>query len=84
MIEMYASAAIALVVAGVLVGILVMLCLGLKRDDRPDGFPADTDDRIARATRRLTGAGARRPELAEKASNRQEVMRVRSSPRTLA
>jgi hypothetical protein len=84
MIEMYASAAIALVVAGALVGILVMLRLGLKRDDRPAGFPADTDDRIARATRRLTGAGARRPELAEKASNRQEVMRVRSSPRTLA
>jgi hypothetical protein len=55
---MYVSAAAALLVAGVAIGILVMVCLGIKRDDRPGGFPADAHDRIARATRKVTCAGA--------------------------
>ena len=56
---MYVSAAIALVVAGAAIGILVMVCLGIKRDDRPGGFPAAAKDRTARAARKMTGAGAR-------------------------
>ncbi len=75
MIGMYVSAAIALVVAGTAIGILVMVCLGIKRDDRPGGFPADADDRIARASRKMTGAGARSPELAE-ASRWEETLPV--------
>ncbi len=75
MIGMYVSAAIALVVAGAAIGILVMVCLGIKRDDRPGGFPADADDRIARASRKMTGAGARCPELAE-ASRREDILPV--------
>jgi hypothetical protein len=75
MIGMYVSAAIALVVAGAAIGILVMVCLGIKRDDRPGGFPADADDRIARASRKMTGAGARSPELAE-ASRWEETLPV--------
>ena len=50
--------------AGAAIGILVMVCLGIKRDDRPGGFPADANDRIARAARKMTGAGTRRPERA--------------------
>ena len=73
---MYISAAIALVVAGAAIGILVMVCLGIKRDDLPGGFTADTNDRIARAARKMTGAGARRPELAAKASRRQDTLPV--------
>jgi len=57
-IGMYVVAALALVVAGVTIGILVMICLGIKRDDRPGGFPAGTNDRIASATRRVIGVGA--------------------------
>jgi hypothetical protein len=38
---MFAAAAIALVAAGVAIGILAMVRLGIKRDDRPGGFPAD-------------------------------------------
>ena len=60
MIGMYASA-IALVVAGAAIGILVMVCLGIKRDDRPGGFPADAHDRTARAARKMTGARTRSP-----------------------
>jgi len=71
---MYVSAAIALVVAGVAIGILVMVCLGIKRDDRPGGFPADAHDRMARATRKMTGAGARITEPA--ASRQQDILPV--------
>jgi len=71
---MYVSAAIALVVAGVAIGVLVMVCLGIKRDDRPGGFPGDANDRIARATRKMTGASTRQPELA--ASRRQDILPV--------
>ena len=75
MTGMYVSAAIALVVAGAAIGILVMVCLGIRRDDRPGGFPADANDRIARASRKMTGAGARSPELAE-ASRWEETLPV--------
>jgi len=39
MIALYVSAATALVLAGAAIGIVVMVCLGIKRDDRPGGFP---------------------------------------------
>jgi hypothetical protein len=38
MVKMYVFAALALVAVGVTMGILVMICLGIKRDDRPGGF----------------------------------------------
>jgi hypothetical protein len=74
--EMYVFAALALVVAGVTMGILVMICLGIKRDDRPGGFPAATSDRTARAARRVIGVGARGAELADNASRRQDILPV--------
>jgi hypothetical protein len=48
-IEMYVFAEIALLVAGVTIGVFVTVCLGINRDDRPGGFPAHTNDQIARA-----------------------------------
>lgn len=72
----YAVLALVLVVAGVTIGILVMIGLGIKRDDRPGGFPAETDDRTARAARRMIGVGARSAELADKASRRQDMLPV--------
>jgi hypothetical protein len=76
MIAMYVSAATALVLAGAATGILMMVCLGIKRDDRPGGFPADANDRTARAARKMTGAGARRPEPVAAASRRQDILPV--------
>jgi hypothetical protein len=38
--ETYIFAVLALMVAGVTIGILMMICLGIKRDDRPGGLPA--------------------------------------------
>lgn len=75
MIGMYVSA-IALLVAGATIGIVVMVCLGIKRDDRPGGFPADAHDRTARAARKMTGARTRSPELAAEASRRQDILPV--------
>ncbi len=74
MTGMYVYAAAALLGAGMVIGILVMVCLGIKRDDRPGGFPADAHDRMARATRKITGAGARSMELA--ASRRHDTLSV--------
>jgi hypothetical protein len=54
----------------------VMICLGIKRDDRPGGFPAYTNDRTARAARRVIGVGARSADLADKASRRQDILPV--------
>ena len=76
MIALYVYAAIALVAAGAAVGILAMVCLGIKRDDRPGRFPADADDRIARAARKMTGAGSRRPEQAVAARRQQDILSV--------
>lgn len=73
MTEVYIFASIALV-AGVVIGALVVVCLGISRDDRPGGFPAATDDRMARAARRVTRAGIRRPELADETSRRRNIV----------
>ena len=77
-IETYVFAALALVCAGVTIGILVMICLGIKRDDRPGGFPADTDDRIARVTRKMTGAACQTPSTPHRSSNRSAPRQVRN------
>ena len=74
--ETYIIAAILLVVTGMAIGVLVMVSLGIKRDDRPDRFPADTRDLIASAARRATGVGVRRPVMADEASRRQDILPV--------
>jgi hypothetical protein len=74
---MYVSAAIALVVAGAAIGILAMVSLGIKRDDRPGGFPAAAKDRTTRAARKMTGASVR-PEPASDASRQRDILPVES------
>jgi hypothetical protein len=81
-IETYIVAGIALVVAGGVIGILGTVCLGIRRDDRPGGFPAETSDCIAHAARRLTGAGTRGPDLTG-TGNSQEARRVQPGPEAL-
>ncbi len=72
MLETYVFAAIALTAVGAVIGVLLMMSIGIKRDDHPGGFPAHTADRTVCAARRMTGAAARRPELADEA--RQDVL----------
>ena len=76
MIGTCVSVVIALGVAGAAIGIVVMVCPGIKRDDRPGGFPAAAKDRTTRAARKMTGAGARRPERAAAASRQRDTLPV--------
>ncbi len=76
MTETYIFAALALVMTGVTIGIFVMIVLGVKRDDRPGGFPVKTDHRTAHAARRVIGVGVRRAELADETSHRQDILPV--------
>lgn len=68
--------ALALLLAGVAVGILVMIWLGIKRDDEPGGFPAHTDDSTARAARQVIGVGTRHVELTDETSRRRNMLLV--------
>lgn len=77
MIEMYVLAAIALVVAGAGIGILMMVCPRIDRDDRPGSGPADINDVRACVARQVTGADARRPELAGEARRRAGIVPVK-------
>lgn len=72
----YVFTAIALVAAGAVIGVLAVVALGIRRDDRRGGFPAHTRSRIARGARQLTGTGVREPEPAAGASPRQDLLPV--------
>ncbi len=82
MIEMYVFTVIALVTAGAVIGGLVVVSLGIRRDDHRGGFPADTNDRLARAARRATRASTRASELGREPSRHlQETLRIQSARR---
>ena len=69
----YFFAAIALVTAGAVIGVLAMVALGISRDDRRGGFPARPRGPVARGARRVTGAGIRGPGLAAQTSRPQDI-----------
>jgi hypothetical protein len=71
----YIFAAIALVAAGATIGVLAVVTLGIRRDDRRGGFPARPRGRAARGARRVTGVGIRGPEPAQ-ASRQQDILPV--------
>ena len=72
----YIFAAIALVTAGAVIGVLTVVALGIRQEDRRGGFPARPRGWLARSTRRVTGAGIRRPELAVQPSRQQDILPV--------
>ena len=72
----YIFAAIALVTAGAVIGVLAVVALGIRRDDRRGGFPARADGRVVRGARRVTGVGTRTPEPAADASRRHDILPV--------
>ena len=61
----YIFAAIALVTGGAVIGVLAVVALGIRRDDRRGAFPARADGRVARGA-----------ELPAHASRRQDVLPV--------
>ena len=76
MIGIYVFTAIALVAAGAVIGVLAVVALGIRRDDRRGGFPARTRSRVARGARQVTGVGVRGPEPAAEARPRQDFLPV--------
>ena len=68
----YIFAAIALVTAGAVIGVLAVVALGIRREDRRGAFPARANSRVARGARRMTGVGTRSPQLAAAQPSRQQ------------
>ena len=71
MIELYIAAA-ALLAAGATLGILLAVCLGIRREERDFSFATDSTSRVAQGTRRLTGLYTRGPLLTSHAGHRQQ------------
>src|SRR6202042_2878140 len=55
----YMAAAAALLIAGVVIGVLIVICLGIHREERRGSLTKESDSRIDRGVRRLNGAGSR-------------------------
>jgi hypothetical protein len=55
----YLTAAAALVIAGIVTGVLIVICLGIHREERRGSLTKQSDSRMDRGVRRLNGAGAR-------------------------
>jgi len=51
--------AVAVVAAGVLMGVIVVVAIAVRREDRRYTLVGDAPDRFSRTTRRLTGVGRR-------------------------
>jgi hypothetical protein len=55
----YLTAAAALVIAGIVVGVLIVICLGIHREERRGSLTRQSDNPMDRGVRRLNGAGSR-------------------------
>jgi hypothetical protein len=55
----YLTAAAALVIAGVVIGVLIVIGLGIHHEERRGSLTKQADSRMDRGVRRLNGAGSR-------------------------
>ncbi len=74
MIEVYALVALALVGAGVVLGFLAMMALGIRREERARSMTVPTSDRVARGARRVNGVYARIPGVIQEALKEAEAV----------
>jgi hypothetical protein len=51
--------AVAVFIAGVVMGVIVVVAIAVRREDRRYTLAVDAPDRLSRTTRRLTGLGRR-------------------------
>jgi hypothetical protein len=68
MIEVYALAAVALLAAGAVVGFLVVVALGIHREEAALSMTTTTSDRVARGARVANGLSARSPGILQEVS----------------
>ena len=74
MIEAYALAALVLVIAGAVLGVLVMTAVGIHREERDRSMTVPTSDRVARRTRKVNGLYARIPGVVQEALKETEAV----------
>jgi len=55
----YLAAAAALVIGGIVVGVLIVISLGIHREERRRSLTRQSDSAMDRGVRRLNGAGSR-------------------------
>jgi len=55
----YLAVAAALVIAGIVTGVFIVICLGIRREERRGSLTKQSGNRIDRGVRRLNGAGSR-------------------------
>lgn len=51
--------AVALFLGGIAVGVIAVVAVSVRREDRAFSMPGDAPDRISRSARRLNGLGSR-------------------------
>jgi len=59
MIEIYVVAAVALVTAGVVIGVVAVVSLGIRREEKAFSMTTDIKHRVARGARVLNGLHTR-------------------------
>jgi hypothetical protein len=74
MIEVYALVALALVIAGAVLGCLAVMALGIHREERHRSMTVPTSDRVARGTRKVNGVYARVPGVIQEALKEAEAV----------
>ena len=55
----YLAVAAALVIAGIVTGVFIVICLGIRREERRGSLTKQSGNRMDRGVRRLNGAGSR-------------------------
>jgi hypothetical protein len=69
MISLYLAAAV--LMAGAVLGVLGVVCLGIHREERDHSLASEVSSRTARGARRLNGVYTRGPLLNSDAGHRQ-------------
>ena len=74
MIEVYALIALVLFIAGGVLGILVVMAVGIHREERDRSMTVPTSDPVARGTRKFNGVYARIPGVVQEALKEAEAV----------
>lgn len=72
MIMIYAFTAVALMTIGVVIGVIAVVSLGIRREERELTLTSDPEDRMVRGARRLTGLYTRTPDSMRQRTGRRE------------
>jgi Flp pilus assembly protein protease CpaA len=72
MLVLYVSTAIALIATGVMIGVVTVVSLGIRREERDSSLATYARSRAARGARRLTSVPRSQPRSFDHSRDRQE------------